>query len=162
MQTKTGLGQDSHRFDFENKTKQLTLAGVIFEGEPPLKGNSDADVILHAICNAISGITGINILGSVTDSLCLKQGITDSRLYVEEALKYLKDWEICHVSCSIECKTPKITPKIGAMKTSISELLAIKPQDIGITATTGEGLTAFGRGEGIQVFCIITAQDKKF
>ena len=162
MQIKTGLGQDSHRFDFENKTKQLILGGVIFEGEPSLKGNSDADVVLHAICNAISGITGINILGSVTDTLCIKQGITDSRRYVQEALKYLQDWQICHVSCSIECKTPKITPKIAAMKASISELLALKPQDIGITATTGEGLTAFGRGEGIQVFCIITAQDKKF
>ncbi len=159
MQIKTGLGQDSHRFDFKNKTKQLTLGGVIFDGEPPLKGNSDADVVLHAICNAISGITGINILGTVTDTLC-SQGITDSRRYVEEALKYLKDWQICHVSCSIECKTPKITPKIPAMKASISELLRLKPQDIGITATTGEGLTAFGRGEGIQVFCIITATNQ--
>jgi 2-C-methyl-D-erythritol 2,4-cyclodiphosphate synthase len=157
MQIKTGLGQDSHSFDFKNKTKQLILGGVIFEGESPLKGNSDADVVLHALCNAISGITGINILGNIADHLCLKQGITDSRIYVQEALKYLKNWRICHISCSIECKIPKIMPKISTMKLSISELLALEPQDIGITATTGEGLTAFGRGEGIQVFCIITA-----
>jgi 2-C-methyl-D-erythritol 2,4-cyclodiphosphate synthase len=157
MRIKTGLGQDSHRFDFQNKIKQLQLGGVIFDGEPPLQGNSDADVVLHALCNAISGITGVNILGAITDALCLKQGITDSRLYVREALKHLKDWQICHVSYSIECQTPKITPKISEMKREIGELLGLETENIGITATTGEGLTTFGRGEGIQVLCIITA-----
>ncbi|EDN70820.1 2-C-methyl-D-erythritol 2,4-cyclodiphosphate synthase [Beggiatoa sp. PS] len=157
MRIKTGLGQDSHRFDFDNQMKRLMLGGVIFDGESPLQGNSDADVVLHALCNAISGITGINILGAVSDALCLKHGITDSRFYVQEALNYLKDWRICHVSFSIECKVPKITPKIPEMKATISELLGLETQDIGITATTGEGLTDFGRGEGIQVLCIVTA-----
>jgi len=157
MRIKTGLGQDSHRFDFDNQMKRLMLGGVIFDGESPLQGNSDADVVLHALCNAISGITGINILGAVSDALCLKHGITDSRFYVQEALNYLKDWRICHVSFSIECKVPKITPKMPEMKATISELLGLETQDIGITATTGEGLTDFGRGEGIQVLCIVTA-----
>lgn len=157
MRIKTGLGQDSHRFDFDNQIKRLVLGGVIFDGEPPLQGNSDADVVLHALCNAISGITGVNILGAVSDALCLKHGITDSRFYVQEALNYLKDWRVCHVSFSIECKVPKITPKMPEMKATISELLGLETQDIGITATTGEGLTDFGRGEGIQVLCIVTA-----
>ncbi len=157
MRIKTGLGQDSHRFDFENKTKKLVLGGIVFDGEPPLLGNSDADVVLHALCNAISGVTGVNILGAVSDALCLKHGITDSTVYLHEALNYLKDWRLTHVSFSLECKTPKITPKIPEMKARISELLGLEKQDIGITATTGEGLTAFGRGEGIQVFCILTA-----
>ncbi len=159
---KTGIGQDSHRFDFEDQTKELKLAGVIFDSAPPLQGNSDADVVLHALCNAISGVTGINILGAITDNLCLKHGITDSRIYVQEALKFLKEWRLTHVSCSIECQTPQITPKIPDMKMSLSELLGLETQDIGITATTGEGLTAFGRGEGIQVFCIVTAIQKNF
>jgi 2-C-methyl-D-erythritol 2,4-cyclodiphosphate synthase len=157
MRIKTGLGQDSHRFDLKNQTKKLRLGGVVFEGEPPLQGNSDADVVLHALCNAISGITSVNILGAVSDDLCLKQGITDSRVYVQEALKFLKAWRITHLSCSIECKKPKITPKIPEMKASLSELLGLEKQDVGITATSGEGLTAFGRGEGIQVLCIVTA-----
>jgi len=161
MRIKTGLGQDSHRFDLENKTKKLKLGGVVFEGEPALQGNSDADVVLHALCNAISGITSVNILGTVSDDLCIKQGITDSRVYVQEALKFLKDWRITHLSCSIECKRPKITPKIEEMKTSLSELLGLKDKkDVGITATSGEGLTAFGRGEGIQVLCIVTAVEE--
>lgn len=156
MCVKTGLGQDSHRFDFGNSTKSLVLGGITFVGEPPLQGNSDADVVLHALTNAISGITGVNILGAITDELCLR-GITESRFYVQEALKSLHGWKICHLSCSIECRRPKITPRIAEMKANISQLLGLETQDIGITATTGEGLTDFGRGEGIQVLCTITA-----
>jgi len=157
MHVKTGLGQDSHRFDFEDKNKPLILGGIVFDGAPPLKGNSDADVVLHAITNAVSGITGVNILGAVSDKLCLEKGITDSAVYLQKSLEYLSGWTISHISCSIECKSPKISPKIEEMKRNISTLLHMTPQDVGITATTGEGLTAFGRGEGIQVLCIITA-----
>jgi 2-C-methyl-D-erythritol 2,4-cyclodiphosphate synthase len=157
MKVKTGLGQDSHRFEPQQTAKQLVLGGVVFENEIALSGNSDADVVLHAIANGISGITGVNILGKISDDLCLKQGITDSKVYVQAALTHLNDWEICHVSCSIECKKPKITPKIIQMKQSIAQLLHLQVEDVGITATTGEGLTDFGRGEGIQALCIVTA-----
>ncbi len=157
MKVKTGLGQDSHRFEVQKTDKPLILAGVVFENEIALAGNSDADVVLHAITNGISGITGVNILGKISDDLCLKQGVTDSKVYVQEALTYLNDWKICHISCSLECKKPKITPKIPEMKQSIAQLLALTVDDVGITATTGEGLTDFGRAEGIQVFCIVTA-----
>ncbi|MDM8564777.1 2-C-methyl-D-erythritol 2,4-cyclodiphosphate synthase [Candidatus Halobeggiatoa sp. HSG11] len=157
MKIKTGLGQDSHRFqDNSINFKELILGGVKFENNLSLQGNSDADVVLHALCNAISGVTGVNILGKISDDLCAK-GIIDSSVYVQEALKYLCNWQICHVSFSFECQVPKITPKISEMKYTISKLLELQIQDIAITATSGEGLTAFGRGEGIQVFCIVTA-----
>lgn len=157
MIIKTAIGQDSHRFDDENKEKKkLVLGGVIFEDETPLKGNSDADVVLHSVTNAISGITGVNILGPIADKMCLDQGITDSREYLREALKYLEENQISHLSISIECLRPKIFPKITEMKESIADLMNINPANIGITATTGEGLTDFGKGEGIQVFSIIT------
>ncbi|ALG69386.1 2-C-methyl-D-erythritol 2,4-cyclodiphosphate synthase [Beggiatoa leptomitoformis] len=154
---KTGLGQDSHRFVLADEQKTLLLGGVVFPDELGLAGNSDADVVLHAITNGISGITGVNILGKISDDLCLQQGITDSRVYLQEALKYLHGWQICHISISIECRTPKITPRIPEMKQQIAALLQITTTDVGITATTGEGLTDFGRGLGIQVFCIVTA-----
>jgi 2-C-methyl-D-erythritol 2,4-cyclodiphosphate synthase len=156
MKIKTGLGQDSHRFETVMTDRALILGGVKIPQHVALSGNSDADVILHALCNGISGVTGVNILGKISDELCLKQGIQDSQVYVQAALKYLNGWEITHVSFSIECKTPKITPHIPAMKANISTLLGLTPQDICITATTGEELTDFGRGLGIQVFCIIT------
>jgi len=157
MQIKTGLGQDSHRFDFDNPDKVLMLGGIAVPEHPALKGNSDADVVLHALCNGISGITGVNILGKISDELCLQEGIQDSQVYLQKALEYLNGWQITHVSFSIECKTPKITPLMPAMKSHIAELLNLTPADVGITATTGEGLTEFGRGEGIQVLCIVTA-----
>lgn len=154
---KVGIGQDSHRFDFENKDRNFILGGVVFEGVTPLSGNSDADVVLHAITNAISGVTCVNILGKISDEMCLKEGITDSSEYLKEALKYLVDVKIVHVSISIECSYPKITPKIPDMRKVISRLLSIPENSVGITATTGEGLTQFGQGQGVQAFCIVTA-----
>jgi 2-C-methyl-D-erythritol 2,4-cyclodiphosphate synthase len=154
---KVGIGQDSHRFDFLNKNKKLVLGGVVFEGYPPLEGNSDADVILHSLTNAISGITCVNILGEVSDKMCLGQGITDSSAYLKKSLEYLGQNKIVHVSISIECKLPKISPKIPEMRNSISKLLDIPDNCIGITATTGEDLTEFGLGKGIQVFSCVTA-----
>lgn len=151
---RVAIGQDSHRFDFENKEKKLILGGIIFEDYPGLQGNSDADVVLHAITNAVSGITCVNILGGPSDELC-KKGIIDSEVYLKEALNYLEE-KIIHLSISIECKTPKITPKIEEMRKNIARILDINPTSVGITATTGEGLTEFGKGEGISVFCIIT------
>ena len=154
---RVSIGQDSHRFDFENSEKKLILGGVCLEGTP-LKGNSDADVVLHALTNAVSGITGVNILGAAADKMCLEEGITDSSAYLQEALKYLTG-SICHVSFSIECSQPKLAPHIPRMKKKIAELLGISETNIGITATTGEGLTDFGKGLGIQCFCILTVSD---
>ncbi len=153
---RVGIGQDSHRFDFEDHTKELILGGVKFPGHAPLKGNSDADVVLHSLTNAISGVTGVNILGSVSDEMCLKHGIKDSSLYLKEALKHLGEKKVIHVSISIECMTPQITPRIPEMRSKIASLLDIPEDCVGITATSGEGLSEFGRGKGIQVLSVVT------
>lgn len=160
---KFAIGQDSHRFETDEALaykKPLILGGVTFDGEPALSANSDGDVVLHALTNAVSGITCRNILGKIADYMC-KSGISDSREYLKVALRDLSDIneKITHVSFSIECKTPKMSPKIDKMRESIALLLGISARDVGITATSGEGLTAFGRGEGIQVFCVITTSD---
>jgi len=154
MNIKTGLGQDSHAFDSVNG-KPLILGGVEFDHPQGLRGNSDADVILHSLTNAISSITGQNILGVKADALC-QQGIIDSAEYLKLALNDLNGWHIEHIAISIECLVPKISPKIEALKSNIAHLMNTDVTNVGITATTGEGLTAFGRGEGIQVFSIIT------
>ena len=137
------------------------LGGVAFEGEVPLDGNSDADVVLHALTNAISGITCVNILGPVADKMCGEDNITDSRAYLYKALEYMKDMKITHVSISIECRRPRITPMIPAMRSSISTLLSIPESSVGITATSGEGLSDFGKGLGIQCFACVTAEEKQ-
>ena len=81
---KVGIGQDSHRFDFDDREKKLILGGVLFEGHPPLKGNSDADVILHSITNAISGVTCVNILGEISDKMCFSDNIKDSSFMLKK------------------------------------------------------------------------------
>ena len=153
---KAAIGQDSHRFE-ESPGKPLILGGVVFPGEPGLLANSDGDVVLHAITNAISGITCRNILGAVADEMC-RSGITNSAEYLREALKSLEG-RISHLSVSIECMHPKISPMIPSMRESIAGLLDIQPQQVGITATSGEGLTDCGRGLGISVLCILTVED---
>lgn len=156
MYTLSAVGQDSHRFTDEDKP--LILGGVHFTDHRGLIANSDGDVVLHAITNAVSGLTCVNILGKPADEMC-NSGITDSAVYLAEALKTLKPrgMRLVHVSVSIECKTPRMTPRIEEMRESIGRLCGILPENVGVTATTGEELTAFGKGEGIAVTAIVTA-----
>jgi len=150
-----GLGQDSHRF---SKEKGLTLAGVKFPKEFKLEGNSDADVVLHALCNALLQAIAGKSLGSFSDNMCLNQGIKDSRKYVDKVLKKVKrkGFKINNIGFMLECKTPKIDPISAKMKKSLTKILDLPVHRIGITATSGEDLTSFGKGEGIQCFCIIS------
>lgn len=117
---KASIGQDSHRFDLQEKEKPFILGGIVFENMPALAANSDGDAVFHAITNAISGITCRNILGKVADEMC-QSGITDSREYLKVALQDLKEkgYQATHVSISIECLQPKISPKIESMRESI-------------------------------------------
>ena len=151
------IGQDSHRFEPSNSQKPLILGGVTLAGHQGLSGNSDADVVLHAITNAVSGISGENILGAVSDEMCLKQGITDSRAYLNRALQTLGDRKLIHLSVSLEAKHPKLASHVPAIREKLAELLNLPIDSVGFTATTGEGLTSFGRGEGIQAFAVLTA-----
>ena len=153
----TTIGQDSHRFAFDDAgTGYIKLGGTDIPSEHPFVANSDGDVLLHALTNAISGYTCVNVLGGAADRICLEEGITDSSAYLKEALKDVRNAEILHVSATIECLRPKLMPHIPAMREKISSLLGILESSVGITATTGEGLTGFGRGEGVQVFVLVS------
>jgi 2-C-methyl-D-erythritol 2,4-cyclodiphosphate synthase len=154
----SAIGQDSHRFEPEDSLKPLILGGVAIPDCVGLAGNSDADVILHALANAVSGVSGQNILGKVSDDLC-RSGQTDSRVYLEKAVETLSagGWRLTHVSISVEAKRPHLAGHIPAIRKSVASMLSLKEGAVGLTATTGEGLTAFGRGEGIQAFVIVSA-----
>lgn len=159
---RTAIGQDSHRFEEPSGQagcrKSLVLAGVVIPGIEGLAGNSDADVVFHALTNAISGISCVNILGAVTDEMCLGRSIKDSREYVMAAMKTLGEYELVHLSFSIECKRPVLSSFMDEMRDSIAKTANLPADSIGITATSGEGLTDFGRGLGIQVLCMVTAR----
>ncbi len=154
---KVGIGQDSHRIQEPAAGKALVLGGVVLREAYALEGNSDSDVVLHAVTNAISGVTGKPILGPVADGMC-KAGVTDSSAYLQKALEDLDaiGYRLTHVSVTLECRRPKILPVLGAMTARVAELTGLMPEDVGITATSGEGLTDFGKGLGIQAFACVS------
>lgn len=153
---RVGFGQDSHRFS-NNLDKKLVLGGVKVFGAKGLEGNSDADVVLHALCNALEQAIGGNSLSTYSDQMC-KNGIVDSAEYLKVAVRHIKEagYIVNNAGISIEAKTPKIADISDSMREALKNILEIKNEDIGINATSGEGLTAFGRGEGIQCFAIVS------
>lgn len=160
MKIRTGIGQDSHRFLPNDSSKPCVIAGIIFDDAPGFNANSDGDVALHAICNAITSLSGVLVLGALADDLCLKDGITDSEVYLIEALKTLKNQKISHVALTLEGKKPKFKEKIPEMRQNIARILKLDLSEVGITATSGEGLTDFGCGDGVQCFAIMTTYEE--
>ncbi len=156
MTVRTGIGQDSHRFITTETSKPCVMAGLFFDDVPGFNANSDGDVVFHAICNAISSLTGILILGNIADDLCLKDGITDSEIYLLEAMKTLEKQRVTHVAVTIEAKKPKFKARIDEMRQNIARVMGLDITQVGITATSGEGLTDFGCGLGVQAFAIVT------
>ncbi len=153
---RTGLGQKSHRFLPPESTKPCVIAGVIFDDVPGFQSKSDGDVVYHALCNAITSITGISILSDIAVQLCSRDGITDSEVYLREACKTLKNIKISHVALAIEAKRPRIQEHIPEMKKKVAKALSIQPNQIGITCTTGAGLSDAGCGDGVMCTAIIT------
>lgn len=158
---RTGIGQDSHRFLPADSTKPCVIGGLIFDDAPGFLANSDGDIALHSICNAISSLTGILILGAIADVLCLKDGITDSEVYLKEAMKTLGAQQVTHVALTFEAKKPRFKNRIPEMCRNIARIMDLDPSQVGVTATTGEGLTDFGCGDGIQCFAIVTTMEAR-
>jgi 2-C-methyl-D-erythritol 2,4-cyclodiphosphate synthase len=157
--TRTGIGQKSHRFLPPESTKPCTICGIIFADTPGFQSRSDGDVVFGALCNAITSLTGIQILSEVAVKLCTRDGITDSEVYVKEALKTLKAQKIIHVAISLEAKRPHFEAHIQEMKKKIARLLGLQLQQIGITAMSGAGLTDCGCGDGVMCTVLLTTQE---
>lgn len=152
---RVGIGLDSHKFT--DKPKELILGGVVIPDENGLEANSDGDVIFHSLFNALSQSVGGKSLGFYADPLC-KQGIKNSAVYLKISLEMIKEkgFKINNIGIMIEAKKPKLDEYEVLIKEKIAGICCIDPSKIGITATSGEELTAFGRGEGIQVFSIVS------
>jgi len=148
-----GIGEDSHAFDTSGT---LVLGGMKVEELPKLQANSDGDVILHALFNAISSSMGLPSISHTADPL-VKKGMHDSSVYLKTVLETARErgFLLQHVSISLECFRPRIDPISAQLKASLSHLLQIPPDKIGITATSGEGMSPFGKGEGVRCSCIV-------
>ena len=154
--SRVGIGQDSHKFS-DNKNKKLVLGGIKIEKETGLEANSDGDVILHALFNALSTAIGMKSIGFYADDMCRK-GITDSKKYLEFILGKVRErgYKISNVAIMLEGKKPNIDEHIENIKSKLSKILKIKAENIGIAATSGDELTDFGKGLGMQCFVVVT------
>ena len=155
---KIGIGQDSHRFD---SSTGLIFGGVKFGNYPKLKGNSDADVVIHSLCNALSSAIGGESLSTWADDMC-QQGITDSREYLKHIFNVVsQNFTISNLSISVEAQNPRLTSEEKQLvKKTLADILKINLNQIGITYTSGQDLTVFGKGEGIQAFSTVLLQEK--
>ena len=153
--SRVGIGQDSHKFS-SNKNKKLILGGFKIGNETGFDANSDGDVILHALFNALSTAIGSKSLGFYADRM-YKKGITDSKKYLEFILNKVKErnYKISNVAIMLEGKKPNIDKHIDKIKSSLSKILKIKKENIGIAATSGDELTEFGKGKGMQCFVVV-------
>jgi 2-C-methyl-D-erythritol 2,4-cyclodiphosphate synthase len=154
---RVGFGTDSHRFEKIDK-KPLILGTVKLSDTSSLKAKSDGDVILHALFNALSQACGGESLGYYADPLYAK-GKTDSREYIKIALRMVTDigYRVNNIGIMVEAKRPYVSMKdIKKMKIGIAKLIGVMEREIGITFTSGEELTSFGRGEGILAQAVVT------
>ncbi|MEO8537707.1 MAG: 2-C-methyl-D-erythritol 2,4-cyclodiphosphate synthase [Betaproteobacteria bacterium] len=153
---RVGLGQDSHRFSTD-PARTLVLGGIDVPGSPGLDGNSDADVVLHALCRALEQAIGEDNFSAYADEMS-RRGINDSREYVKRALANVEraGYSVNNVGLTLEGRRPKIGPLRDAMRASVAGLLKVAPANVGVNASTREDLTSFGRGEGIQAFAIVS------
>jgi len=158
---KIGLGEDSHRFaKLFDPLKPLRLAGIdMSENHLSSDGNSDGDVILHALCNALLSAFGDKTFDPIAAPICAA-GETNSTTYLKATQAHLAnqnhELKVQQVLVSLEGSQPKIAPHHEKLVNHLAELLDISPQCIGLTYTTGEGLSEVGKGFGIRSFVLVT------
>ena len=159
--SRIGFGMDSHRFVKEEE-KKLVIGGIEITGEKGFNANSDGDVILHALFNAISQGLGEKSISHYADDMCEK-GIKDSKEYLKVILKIMEErgYSIGNIGLMLEGKKPNISDNEEKIKESLVQILGIDEEKIGITATSGEELSAFGKGFGMQCFCVVTLNRAK-
>lgn len=147
LPVKVAIGQDSHRF---SDAGTLTLGGLAVADAPAMQANSDGDVILHAIGRALAQTQG-KTFSEIADGM-QEAGTQDSAHY----LKPFLGTTIHNVSIMLEGSRPKIDPIKLQLKENIATILGIQAHQISIAAMTGEELTPFGKGEGLQCTCVLT------
>ncbi len=154
-----GQGYDVHRLV---KGRRLVLGGVEIPYEYGLEGHSDADCLAHALADALYGALGLPDIGShFPPSDPTLEGI-DSMLILKKARETCgkRGYAVANMDATILAEAPKIGPHVHAMKKRLAEVLGISPEQLGVKATTHEGIGGIGRGEGIaaHAVCLLAAK----
>lgn len=153
--TRTGIGYDIHRFAPQ---RALILGGVLIPHPVGLEGHSDADVLLHAIADAILGAAVLGDIGQHFPPSDERFRDADSQDLLREAVRLTREagWAPTHVDATILAEAPHIGPHAAEMRQRIAACLGIGPDAVSVKATTNEGLGAIGRGEGIAALAMAT------
>jgi len=154
MDIRIGQGIDCHKFEFGRK---LILGGVEFDSPFGLKGHSDADVLFHAITDAILGAIGENDIGFHFPDTNPEFKNANSEIFLKKAIALAreKEFEISNIDATIICETPKINPKREKIKENLASILQIEKSRINVKATTMEKMGFIGRKEGICALAIV-------
>jgi 2-C-methyl-D-erythritol 2,4-cyclodiphosphate synthase len=152
MTVRVGQGFDVHAFT-DAPDRVLVLGGVVFDGEPPLAGHSDADVVAHACADALLGAAGLGDIGQHFPDTDPRWAGADSIGLLAEVAGRVREagWEPGNVDCAVVCERPRLAPRREAMQ---ERLTAAVGAPVTVKGNRAEGLGALGRAEGIACFAV--------
>ena len=159
MQIRVGFGYDMHRFQ---KERDLVIGGIKINYPFGLQGHSDADVLIHAICDGLLGAANLRDIGyQFPDDEAEFENI-DSTILLKRTVSLLKDkgYMVGNIDSTICAENPKLNPHIPAMQKKIAEVMEIETDLISIKATTSEKMGFVGREEGITAYAVVLIQKK--
>ena len=150
-----GFGYDVHQFTPDRK---LWLGGIVVPSERGLLGHSDADVLIHALCDAILGAANMRDIGyHFPDTKGNEYEGIDSKILLRRVMEMVraKGYEFGNCDCTICAQAPKLNPHIPAMQACLAEVMSVEPDAVSIKATTTEHLGFVGREEGIAAYAVV-------
>ena len=151
MNLRIGYGIDVHRLA---PSTPLFIGGIQIESELGAVGHSDADVLLHAICDALLGAANLRDIGyHFSDTDPIFKGI-DSKMLLKEVVELVKEkgYYVVNVDCTIILEKPKLNPKIPLMQSTIAKILGVDEDAVSLKATTHEKVDSFGKSEAIKAY----------
>lgn len=154
MKIRVGFGYDVHALV---AGRDLWLGGIKIEHTLGLLGHSDADVLIHAICDALLGAANLRDIGYHFPDTAGEYKNIDSKILLRETVRLIRDkgYGISNIDATICAEKPKLNPHIPAMQQTLSEIISIDPDDLSIKATTTEKLGFTGRQEGISAYATV-------
>ena len=157
MTATTGIGWDSHRLV---AGRPLILGGVAIEHDLGLAGHSDADVLTHAIIDALLGAAAMGDIGQHFPDTDERYRDADSIELLGEVCSFLGDhgWTIRHLDASVICDAPKLSPHRDEMRSRLAATVGLNALEVNVKFTTNEGLGFIGRGEGMAALAIATVE----
>lgn len=153
MKIRVGMGYDVHQL---KEGEEFWLGGIKLEHTHGAVGHSDADVLIHVICDAVLGAANMRDIGyHFADTDPQFKGI-DSKILLKDVLKIVREkgFEIGNIDVTVCLQRPKVNPHVPSMKSCLAEVMNIDVEDISIKATTTEKLGFVGREEGVSAYCV--------